>query len=345
MVMTLLMLASAALGSLLFFRRKVPAGALIGAMAFSAVFHLLTGAPPLPSQPRFLVQLIAGAFIGQRVRRETLRQLRSCVKPAAQMILCVTGITVLSALALTRLAPWISLPTALVSMMPAGLSDISAIAADLGADTTVCALLQSVRIFWGLSVLPQLCGRICAHYAPGAPGGEGPPPGPGSPTPAAWPTLLLALAAGGLGKSSGLPAGALVCSLLAVAAYNAGTGRAYLPRTVRLAAQCVCGVYVGAGVSRGDLLRLREMLLPVLLVMLSCAAINFGVGFFLYWTNRRLGLPTCLFASIPAGVSDMALVSLDMGGDPPTVAVLQIVRYIGTLLTVPVLTGILFGGI
>lgn len=181
MVMTLLMLAFAALGSVLFYRGKIPAGALVGAMVFSAAFHLLTGAEGLPPQPRFLVQLIAGAFIGQRVRRETLRQLRSCVKPAVQMVLCVTGITVLSALALTRLAPWISLPTALVSMMPAGLSDISAIAADLGADTTVCALLQSVRVFWGLSVLPQLCGKICARYAPDAPGGEAAPVPGGAP--------------------------------------------------------------------------------------------------------------------------------------------------------------------
>ena len=48
-----------------------------------------------------------------------------------------------------------------------------------------------------------------------------------------------------------------------------------------------------------------------------------------------LDLATALFGAIPAGVSDMALISTEMGGDAPKVAALQLVRYVGILSLMP----------
>ena len=74
-----------------------------------------------------------------------------------------------------------------------------------------------------------------------------------------------------------------------------------------------------------DILHFRELALPAVMVAVNCVAVNYVLGFLLYKTND-LDLPTSLFASVPAGMSDMALVSLEQGGEAPKVAVLQLVQ-------------------
>ncbi|MDE6454469.1 MAG: AbrB family transcriptional regulator [Dysosmobacter sp.] len=137
-----------------------------------------------------------------------------------------------------------------------------------------------------------------------------------------------------MGKASGFPAGAMVFSMFAVAAYNIWSGEAYLPKSMKLAAQCLAGINIGVTVTLGDILQFRELGLPVLLVTVNCLAVNYVLGLLLYKTND-LDLATSLFASVPAGMSDMALVSLEQGGQAPKVAVLQLVRYLCVMAFMP----------
>ena len=53
--------------------------------------------------------------------------------------------------------------------------------------------------------------------------------------------------------------------------------------------------------------------------------------------------PTSLFASVPAGMSDMALVSLEQGGEAPKVAVLQLVRYLCAMAFMPAMIKLFAG--
>ena len=68
--------------------------------------------------------------------------------------------------------------------------------------------------------------------------------------------------------------------------------------------------------------------------------VNYLLGFLIH-RGCGLDLPTSLFSSVPAGVSDMALVSVEQGGDAPKVAVLQLVRYVCTMVFMPSLIKIL----
>ncbi len=338
-----------AMGSYLFYRMKIPAGALIGALLFSAVFHIFTGRGSFPSSAKVLVQAVAGAFIGQRVTKKDILELRATLCGGLLMLGCMILYTVLVGRLLSAVTT-LNLPTALVAAMPAGLSDTAIIASDLGADTTQSTLLATFRTLYSLLVLPQIANRIClsiqaAHgkteaqrtESKGSAGSSVRSPKD------IFLTLFLAETAGILGKLSGIPAGAMTFSVIAVAVLNIKWERARLPRRLKFAAQCVTGLLIGIRVTMDDVQNLKYLLLPVLLLLLCATICNYVCAFLLYKV-AKLDLFTSLFGSIPAGVSDMALIATDLGGNAPKVSVLQLVRYIGVFTVMPVLIRLITGG-
>ena len=62
-------------------------------------------------------------------------------------------------------------------------------------------------------------------------------------------TFALAEGFGILGKISGIPAGAMSFAVFAVAMQNIRTGQAYLPKQLKLIAQCMTGIIVGVQVT------------------------------------------------------------------------------------------------
>ena len=71
----LLSMTVAAIGSVLFIKLKVPAGALVGALIATSLLKITTGIGLMPREVKIAVQIIAGAFVGQRVRRQDLKEM------------------------------------------------------------------------------------------------------------------------------------------------------------------------------------------------------------------------------------------------------------------------------
>lgn len=333
--------AAAAAGSWLFYRCKIPAGALIGAILFSAAFNLLTGHGSFPTIVKPMVQAIAGGFIGQRITRRDVAELKGILGAGILMFVCMAGYNLLVGALMAQVTS-LDLATALASTMPAGLSDTAIISADMGADPALSTAMQIIRLLFCVAVLPQLAFRVCARR-----GGQGADPDPAQvpgykPPEVQTPrniavTALEAVGAGLLGKLAGVPAGAMVFAVFAVAARNLRTqGRAYLPKWLRLGAQCVSGMCVGAVISVQDVANMRLLLLPIVIMLCSLVVCNYLCAFLIY-RLCRLDFSTCLFGAIPAGVSDMALIATEMGGDAPKVAVLHLVRYVGILSVMPMI--------
>ena len=61
----LLTILVAAAGSYLFYKFRIPAGALIGAIIFSAALNIITGVGTFPGFMKTVLQAVAGAFIGR----------------------------------------------------------------------------------------------------------------------------------------------------------------------------------------------------------------------------------------------------------------------------------------
>jgi len=334
----LLTTAAAIWGGLLFYKMKVPAGAMIGAILSTAAFNFLTGMGEFPPEIKVVVQAIAGGFIGQRITRGDLKEMKNILGASVLMFVCMTGYTLLVGGVMARFTQ-LDLATALASTMPAGLNDTAIISADVGADPVQSTVMQMVRMLFSVILLPQLGFRICARWNP-APVELDPTNVPGykSPEIKTWSnaicTVALAVGCGLLGKASGIPAGAMIAAVFAVAGLNVWKGRAYLPKGLKLAAQCAAGAIIGSGITTNDVANMRLLLFPVLILTASLLICNYVCAWMLH-KLCGLDISTSIFGAIPAGVSDMALISADMGGDAPKAAVLHLVRYVGMLGVMP----------
>ena len=328
-----LSLAVAAVGSLIFLKMKVPAGALVGALIFCALLKITTGIGMMPRVVKVGVQIIAGAFVGQRIHKRDLREMYTILKPMAVYLVCVFSL-ILGMGFLIEKVTMLDLPTALLSILPGGITEITMISEELGGNPTQTTVLQLSRYIFALLILPQIDAALCRHLEPDT-SGVSMDAAKGKKTARnAIPTACVCTAAGIAGKLSGFPAGTLLFSITAAAIINLRGGQAYMPRPVRYGAQALAGCLLGVTVTMAEIRRFPTLALPVFLILLNCLLINFGVGFLLKKLSG-FSLATCLFSCVPSGMSDMALISLDMGGDSPKVMAMQLARYLLVLGVMP----------
>ncbi|MEK0312598.1 AbrB family transcriptional regulator [Cohnella sp. 56] len=147
-------------------------------------------------------------------------------------------------------------------------------------------------------------------------------------------TFAVALAGGWAARRLRLPAGALVGGMVAVSAMQLLSGTAYVPVLSRPVLQIAGGALLGHAIGRADLVNLRAMIRPALLLILGLIAVNLGLGYLLH-ALCGMNLTTALFASAPGGVSDMALIIEELKGDTTTVSILQVFRLFGIYLLYP----------
>jgi len=155
-------------------------------------------------------------------------------------------------------------------------------------------------------------------------------------------TLVIAIATGWLGKKMKIPAGALVGGMIGVSVFQVWTGAAAVPDTARPILQIAGGALLGHAIGRSDLLHLRSLMKPALLLLSGLVAINIGLGYLLFKFSH-LDLTTAMYAAAPGGVSDMALIIEEMNGDTATVSMMQIFRLFSIYLLYPPVFKLLAG--
>lgn len=154
--------------------------------------------------------------------------------------------------------------------------------------------------------------------------------------------LTIALATGGglVFNQFGVPAGAMIGSMLATAAWSILSGKAFFPTRMRLAIQIMVGAFLGARMTLDSLISLRNLAVPALIMMAGLILMSLGYGHFIH---RITGLETstCLMASTPGGLAEMSLIAEDLGADAPKVAVMHTFRMAVVILLFPMLLKIL----
>lgn len=326
----------------LFYRLRIPGGMMVGSIVGAAALNIFFGVAAVPLAGKVFAQIAAGAFIGSTIQRSDLKRLRTIGKPASLLL----GNYLLAMLAMGFIIHAISpvdLPTALFAAVPGGISDIPIIAVDMGANGPQVAALQFVRLAVGAGVFPSVIGWVCRNEVPeqgreeSASGqGESGPVGRGV-FPA---TLGLAILCGTAGYLLGVSAGALVFSLAGVIALKLLWGKTHLPVWLKRLAQVLSGAYIGSSVGMDDLLELRFLVIPALLLVLGYSALCFLDG----WLLSRfcgMGRKEAMLAATPAGASDMALISLDMGVQSTDLVVLHVLRLVVVSSLFPQVIGLL----
>lgn len=153
--------------------------------------------------------------------------------------------------------------------------------------------------------------------------------------------LLLAAGVGGgaLAQVIKLPGGAAIGAMLAVGAVNVALGEraASVPQGINFAALVLIGVSIGASVQRDTLASAANLIWPALLILVVFSVVGVALAVLL---QRFFGfdLTTALFATAPGGMSNMAILAQDAGGNGFAVALIHMVRVIGIFILLPLVT-------
>jgi len=130
---------------LLFWQIGVPAGAIIGAMLGSALYNIWSAKAFFPPGLRLPLQIIAGTFIGMRMDRESLFAMNEIIIPVIILFFGVILMTVITSFLMHKIAK-LDLFTSVLASTPGGLSEMSLLADDLGANAPKVAVLHMARL-------------------------------------------------------------------------------------------------------------------------------------------------------------------------------------------------------
>lgn len=331
MLLLLLSLAVGTAGGLLLFKLKVPGGMIVGALIAVAALNILTGKAYLAPLLRTVTQILAGGYVACSVSRDDIKRFPKLIKPYLLVMTSYLIINLICGLLMWKIIPNVSLFTALMSCAPGGMTDIPIIAADMGADVTKVAALQFMRMSVGISLFPAVISLFIKRQSGG------------KVTPAkkerkrgTWQelgiTLAIATVFGFIGKKTGIPAGTMLFAIIGVLIYKMIGGKTYISIELRRVAQVLTGVYVGTCFTKSNVVELLG-LWPAVLILLTGFSINCIIMGFITPRFTKLNQAEAMLVSTPAGASDMALVSADMGVTNPEVSVLSVLRLI-TVVTV-----------
>ena len=238
----------------------------------------------------------------------------------------------------------LDLVTSLMSSVPGGLADIPIISADMGADAPKVVVLQFIRMITGIGLFPTLITfvarkrrekekvtvpqntdsisieqtRIIKEHT----------------LPEFIQTMGVAAFFGVIGKILGIPAGVLLFSLIGVISFKLIFDKAYMTMWAKRFAQVLAGAYIGCSMTYGDILELKYLFIPSLLLLLGYSITCFIVGNLL---SKYFGMSIeeGMLVATPAGASDMALISSDLGVQSTDLIVLQIIRVVVVISVFP----------
>ncbi|HON33727.1 MAG: AbrB family transcriptional regulator [Thermovirgaceae bacterium] len=324
---------------------RVPAAVMVGAMV-SAAFFAVKGwvVPATPEGANLLFQVTLGLFVGihftGRTGRELVGSLPVALLAAAWWISFPLGL----GWVVNR---WfdLGLATSILGTVPGGIAEMSLLALTLEADAALVALMQFFRLSSVLIAMPVISTRVGKAPA-GATGGDPDPgsgreealPRPGEPGQRAgsrFLTLSIAAAGGLLFYFLGVPVGGFVGSMIFTAAAAAsGLPIRPLPVMARHVAQLGLGSLIGLYATPETLSTIYCMFLTI--VGTTAAMLAWGIMLaFIVRAVTGWSLMTCLIATCPGGITQLASIAEDLGADPLKVSLLHLARLLTIYVILP----------
>lgn len=138
-------------------------------------------------------------------------------------------------------------------------------------------------------------------------------------------TIIAAIIGALLAKKLRFPAPFMIGAMLGVAVLNSCFDNAYMPASTKIFTQSISGAYIGLSISRQDVKMLKHLALPSIILILCFLVFTTVVGLLLY-SVFHFDLSTSFLVAIPGGVTEITLMSEEMGAVPSTISFMQTFR-------------------
>jgi membrane AbrB-like protein len=368
----ILTLIVATVGGLIGYKLRLPVGGMVGSMIAVIIFNVTTEKAVFYPDLRIALQIFGGAMIGSRIGREDLISMKKIIFPTILLIICMVILN-LSFGTMMYVFSDLDAATALFASTPGGVSDMAIISSDLGANPAYVAILQLCRLLTIFVFMPPIFRKIVKHrnnklnhnnneqnISNSSLGVNGSiiqtdialgndtskqitettsvsesHKTKGKSYAIHFVLMLVTAAVGGIiVHSLGIAAGAMIGAMIASAACCMFFGRTPFPKTLLLGMQIFAGAFIGIQLDREGLAQMSALGMPLLIMVVGIFFFVFLVSFLLHKITG-LDLTTCMLSSTPGGVQEMALLSEDIGGDTPKIAVMQTARLISVILFFP----------
>lgn len=145
----------AAIGGYIFNALDVPAGGMIGAIVVTVAMNLKFEDSHLPKKAKQIARVGVGCYIGVLIKEEFIADLHTLIFPSIVVIIGITLFTVIMAIMMSKIFK-IDLVTAMLMSMPGGITEISVIADDFGADQAKIMCVHSLRLICVITLFPHL---------------------------------------------------------------------------------------------------------------------------------------------------------------------------------------------
>lgn len=332
----------AILGGCIGLKLRVPAGALIGAMIATAVLNIAFNAAYMPAELKFYTQVATGAYIGAKISKADLRKLRKIIWPALLLVVIMMTFSIAVSGVIYYLSD-MTIATALFSMAPAGVTDMTLASMDFDTEPSVVALIQTLRITFTVALLPCIIKWIKDRWhitVSGAVQEASVFAGRKKTWHDLGLTCLIALLAGGLGKFLRVPGGAIAFSMIGCAGFNLVTNRGNIPLNLRRFIQMFAGALIGCTIGRAQIIQVLELRGITVIAIVSFFLLDL-VAAVVISHLFHIDIITALFACAPGGVTDMALIAEDLGADSVRVTGMHMIRLVGIVALYPAIISML----
>jgi uncharacterized protein len=290
-------------------------------------------------------QIILAIQVGQQMTFSVVHVFQSSWFLISIMLLLSLSFSLLLGFLLWRFSGT-NLLTSLYASTPGGISNMPSVAQEVGANPVTVSLIQTMRIFLVVSIIPL----FATEWKDGSAVSTTILDTAGSISPSVlWTGILTCAAMVGysIGKWIGLPAPRLVGGIIGVAVIEfagstlLGTSpHPWLPSWVKILAQIFLGASIGLSVKRQMFVGMGKVALmglvssfSLVVLMLGCSAI----------VSHLIGIPflTSILAFAPGGVAEMAVTAISLKADTSFVVAVQTLRLITIFLVLPPIFNVL----
>lgn len=313
---------------------KVPAASLLGGVTAVGLARLL-GVPfaYLPWFLQLMLQAVLGIFIGLRFTKDTWPHIKNLALPAILVSVWMLASCFLVGRVFQRLTQ-VAPVTAILGAAPGGVAEMTMLALNLNADAVVVATLQLMRLLGVVFVIPLLALRQTETSSPNN-NRRRIPKIPWQPS--AVITLTVGIIGGIVAYILKLPAAGLLGAMVTVGLISGCFHQLTpLPDEVRVWTQAGVGALIGLNFGPETVQGLMLLAGPAI----TSTAVVIVSGLVLATLLQRLtgwDYLTCLLAAAPGGVTQFFILACELGADPLTVSLLQLVRFVTILGILPLL--------
>lgn len=328
---------------------KIPAGGMIGGMIGVAILNIFSGSAFMYTSVRFAVQICLGAMSGSRVGRKEVREMKRLILPIILMFCVCIMLNIVFGVAVLKTTR-LDISTALLSITPGGATDMVFVAADIGADTGMVGIMQSLRMIFSNCILTMIFVAMIERHNQkyGAENGatrELPQKeAKESHTEHYWLRVALmyvvATCGGWLFKTIGVPGGTLVGAMIFTVIHNCIFKKVEYPGGIKKYQQVFTGAYIGVGITAATLALIPSVAIGMLLSVVDILVYVLLMSFILRKVSD-MDYGTSLLCSTPGGIGEVSILSEELGTDTATVALFNTVRMILVVATFPVILRII----